>query len=52
MKTNQIAKQLLKEVQLTPTDLARLALETIESLGDMAQNLPRLELISDRKSVV
>lgn len=46
MKTNRIAKQLLKEVQLTPTDLARLALETIESLGDMAQNLPRLELIS------
>lgn len=46
MKTNRIAKQLLKDTQLPPVGLARLALETIELLGDMAQNRPRLELIS------
>lgn len=46
MKSNHIAKQLLKGVRLSQSDLARLALEAIESLGDLAQRLDRVELIT------
>ena len=49
MKSNHIAKQLLKGVNLSQSDLARLALETIESLGDLAQGLDRIELITFRR---
>ena len=46
MKSNHIAKQLLKGVSLSQSDLARLALEAIESLGDLAEGLDRIELIT------
>lgn len=46
MKYNHIIKKLLKGVSLSPCDLARLALEVIESLGNLAQGLNRLELIT------
>lgn len=46
MKSNHIAKQLLKGVSLSQSDLARLALETIEALGDLARGLDRVELIT------
>lgn len=42
---NLIAKELLKKVDLTQCDLARLALEAIENLGDLARGLNRVELI-------
>lgn len=45
MKNNYIAKQLLEEVSLTQSDVARLALEAIESLGELAQGLSRMDLI-------
>lgn len=41
-----IPKQLLKGVNLSQSDLARLALETIEFLGDLARGLDRIELIT------
>ena len=46
MNNNKIAKELLEGVNLSASDLARLALETIESLGELAQGLNRLELIT------
>ena len=46
MNNNKIAKELLEGVNLSASDLARLALETIESLGDLAQGLNRMELIT------
>ncbi len=46
MDTNIIAEQLLEDVKLSPSDSARLALETIELLGKMAQRLTRSALIS------
>ena len=46
MNNNKIAKELLEGVNLSASDLARLALETIESLGDLAQGLNRVELIT------
>ncbi len=46
MNNNKIAKELLKGVNLSVSDLARLALETIESLGDLARGLNRMELIT------
>ncbi len=46
MNNNKIAKELLEGVNLSACDLARLALETIESLGDLAQGLNRVELIT------
>lgn len=46
MKTKHIAKQLLESVKLSHTDVARLTLETIESLGDLAHGLNREELLT------
>lgn len=46
MKANRIAKQLLKGLSLSQSDIARLALEAIEDLGDLARNLDRIELIT------
>lgn len=46
MKANRIAKQLLKGRSLSQSDIARLALEAIEDLGDLARNLDRIELIT------
>lgn len=46
MNNNKIAKELLEGVNLSASDLARLALETIESLGELAQGLNRMELIT------
>ena len=46
MKSNHIAKELLRDVSLSQSDLARLALEAIESLGELAQGLNRIELIT------
>lgn len=46
MKTKHISKQLLKGVRLSQSDVARLTLEAIESLGDLARGLNRIELIS------
>lgn len=46
MKNSRLAKLLLKDISLSQSDLARLALETIESLGTLAQGLPRLELLA------
>lgn len=51
MKTNNhrsdkaIAKQLLRAQRLTACDLARLVLETIEGLGEMARGKSRQELL-------
>ena len=45
MTTYFIAQQLLKGYHLSLSDLARLALEAIESLGDIARGLNREELI-------
>ena len=45
MTTYYIAQQLLKGYHLSLSDLARLALEAIESLGDLARGLNREELI-------
>ena len=42
---NLIAKELLKKVDLTQCDLARLVLEAIENLGNLARGLNRVELI-------
>ena len=42
---NLIAKELLKKVDLTQCDLARLILEAIENLGNLARGLNRVELI-------
>lgn len=46
MKYNHIIKKLLKGVNLSPYDLARLIMEAIESLGELTQGLNRLELIT------
>ena len=46
MKANRIAKQLLKGRSLSQSDIARLALEAIENMGDLARNLDRIELIT------
>lgn len=46
MKNNILAKHLLEHVNLSQSDLARLALESIESLGELAQGLSRQELIT------
>lgn len=52
MKENMIAKELLKETQLTPGDWARLALETIELLGNQAKGISREELITLLRSTI
>ena len=39
---NLIAKELLKKVDLTQCDLARLVLEAIENLGNLARGLNRV----------
>ena len=46
MKTKHIAKQLLEGVNLSQTDAARLTLEAIESLDDLAQGLSRAALLT------
>lgn len=46
MKNKKVAKYLLDEVNLSQTDVARLALETVESLGVLAQGLSRGELMT------
>ncbi len=46
MKSKLIAKHLLKEVSLSQSDIARLILEAIESLGDLSKGLGRIELIT------
>ncbi len=52
MKTSHIAKKLLEGVNLSQSDLARLALEAIESLGDLARGLSRTELISQLRNTL
>lgn len=46
MKTERVAVELMKDVELTQSDIARLILETIELLGDLPRELTRLELIN------
>lgn len=46
MKNSNIATKLLEGVNLSQSDIARLALKAIESLGDLAQVLDRIELIT------
>lgn len=46
MKKQYLANELLKDANLKPDDSARLTLEAIETLGDLAKGLNRLELIT------
>lgn len=46
MKKNPVIKELLKGINLTGSDAARLALEAIETLGDLACGLSRQDLIA------
>lgn len=52
MKQRNVAKQLLNETNLELSDLARLTLEAIETLGEPARGLERFELVALLRKVI